>query len=173
VSRSGDSAAGPLIVLVMGVSGAGKSTVGRRLAERLGASFEDADDLHPETSRRKMAAGVPLSDADRAPWLARVHEIILDRERLAAPTVIACSALKEAYRRLLLAGTTRTRIVYLRVTTGVLERRLRQRRDHFFDPRLLASQLATLAEPRNAITVDGDAEVDPLIEEIAARLAGP
>lgn len=159
------------VVIVMGVSGAGKTTVGSRLAERLGCDFHDADDLHPEANLRKMAAGVPLCDADRAPWLDRVHQLIRDQERGLEPAVIACSALKAGYRRHLLSGTTRARIVYLRVAPTVLERRLRARRDHFFDPRLLASQLETLEEPANAITVDGSADIDLVVNEIVTRLA--
>jgi gluconokinase len=158
------------VVVVMGVSGAGKSTVGAHLALRQGWSFEDADDLHPEANRRKMAAGVALTDQDRVPWLDRVHEVILDHERNGTSAVIACSALKESYRRRLLADTVHTRFAYLRVAPAELERRLRERRAHFFDPRLLTSQLTTLEEPSPEATVNGNADVEQVVDAIVERL---
>lgn len=161
----------PLVVLLMGVSGAGKSTVGASLAERLGCVFVDGDDLHPAASRRKMAAGVPLTDADRLPWLRRVREVVGRHEEAGSRAVIACSALKESYRRLLLDGTRRTRLVYLRGAPALLERRLAERGGHFFDPRLLASQLETLEEPASALTVDVDGEVEEITAAIVAGLA--
>jgi gluconokinase len=159
-----------MVVIVMGVSGAGKSTVGARLAERLEGRFYDADDLHPAVNVRKMAQGEPLTDRDRAPWLRRVHELILRCEEGDGVAVIACSALKESYRRQLLAGTAATRIVHLRVARDELERRLRARRDHFFDPALLASQLDTLEEPTDAIAVHGGAAIEAVVAEVVARL---
>lgn len=159
------------VVLLMGVSGAGKTTVGRRLAERMGCEFHDGDDLHPTENISKMAAGTALCDDDRWPWLARVHNLILDHERVGNPAVIACSALKESYRRRLLEGTQGTRIVFLRARPAVLERRLRQRRGHFFDAALLSSQLAALEEPAAAtIVVDAEADVESVVAAVLAAL---
>ena len=160
-----------MILVLMGVSGSGKTTVGSRLAQQLGASFHDADDLHPAANRRKMAAGVALSDGDRGPWLAAVHELVLELERHRRPGVIACSALKRSYRCALLAGTSKTRIVYLRVEPERLARRLRERRGHFFDPDLLPSQLETLEEPSgDTLTIDGNRDVDDVVQAIVAAL---
>ncbi len=158
------------VVVVMGVSGAGKSTVGAHLAQRQGWPFQDADDLHPEANVNKMAHGEALTDEDRAPWLDRVHDLVVDHEARGEPLVVACSALKASYRRRLLAGTAHTRFVYLRVDPAALERRLRERRGHFFDPKLLASQLATLEEPGPEVTVDGNASVEEVVEAIVERL---
>jgi gluconokinase len=163
-------AAERIVILLMGVAGAGKSTVGARLAASLGCAFHDGDDLHPEANVRKMAAGLPLDDHDRAPWLTRIARLIREHEERREPAVVACSALKRAYRRTLLAGTSATCLVYLRVERPELEHRLRERPGHFFDPRLLPSQLATLEEPEEALTVDAAAPVDAVVAEILKSL---
>lgn len=161
------------IVILMGVAGAGKTTVGRELARALGRRFYDADALHPVANVRKMARGVALTDRDRAPWLQRVHELIVELEGRREAAVIACSALKESYRRTLLAGTERTAIAYLRVAPSELERRLRERRGHFFDPELLASQLAALEEPADVLTVDGGVAVERVVAQLVTALTTP
>lgn len=135
----------PGAIVVMGVSGAGKSTFGAALAEALGRSFVDADDLHPAANKAKMAAGTPLTDDDRAPWLDAVAAAARARE----PVVVACSALKRGYRDRLAAGAPSIAFVELDLTREELERRLGGRRHEFMPATLLDSQLATL-EPLQA-----------------------
>lgn len=154
----------------MGVSGAGKTAVGERLAACSGWPFVDGDDLHPPGNLRKMTAGVPLTDEDRLPWLERVRAVIAEHAGTGRSAVVACSALKRAYRELLLEGQTDTRLVYLRTTRAVLERRLRERRGHFFDPDLLGSQLDTLEEPEDALVVDADRGLEAVVEAVAEGL---
>ncbi|HMI91266.1 MAG TPA: decarboxylating 6-phosphogluconate dehydrogenase [Polyangiales bacterium] len=157
-------------IVVMGVSGAGKSTVGRALAERYGRTFLDGDDLHPEANVRKMAAGEPLTEADRAPWLTRIAESIT-RERLAGRTlVLACSALSRASRRALRAADPNLVFVHLAAPRAVIEARLRARSGHFMPASLLDSQLAALEEPAVAITVDASEPVAVIVERIAVSL---
>jgi gluconokinase len=142
-----------MIVLLMGVSGSGKSTVGRALAAELNWPFLDADTLHPQANVAKMASGIPLTDADRWPWFDR---IVAEMRRYAAAgknVVIACSALKQAYRDRLGSGGS-LRVVYLKGDAETIAPRIAERRGHFMPPSLLASQFATLEEPDNAIVVD-------------------
>jgi len=157
----------------MGVSGAGKTAVGEVLAKRLGWSFVDGDHLHPASNIRKMTAGLPLTDEDRLPWLLSVRDAIVEHARSGRSALVACSALKRDYRKLLLEGQPDTRLVYLRGTPSVLERRLGERRGHFFDPKLLASQLETMEEPSGALVIDVDGELDAVVEAVAAALGLP
>lgn len=152
----------------MGVSGAGKTTIGRLLAHRLGGTFLDADSLHPEANRRKMASGTPLEDADRWPWLDKVRRA-MEAHHGSSPLVVGCSALKESYRTRL--GRALYRLVYLRGAPGVIRARLAQRTDHFMPPALLESQLATLEEPSDALTIDIGAPPEVIVERIVAGLA--
>jgi len=150
-------------VLLMGVSGSGKSTVGPALAAELDWPFLDADILHPQANVAKMASGIPLTDADRWPWFDR---IVAEMRRYAAAgknVVIACSALKQAYRDRLASGGS-VRVVYLKGDAETIAPRLAARRGHFMPPSLLASQFATLEEPDNAIVVD-------IREPVAAQVA--
>jgi gluconokinase len=137
-----------MIVLVTGVSGSGKTTVGGLLAGRLGWAFEDGDVLHPAANIAKMRAGHPLTDADRWPWLRLVGEWMDARVASGLPAVVACSALKRSYRDLLRAGRPWLRLVLLRGDRDLLTSRLAARHGHFFDPHLLASQLADLELPQ-------------------------
>lgn len=162
-----------MIVILMGVSGAGKTAVGERLAVRLGWAFHDGDDFHPEVNVRKMSAGEPLTDEDRRPWLAAIRELIEALGRKGTDAIVACSALKDEYRRYLLAGAPSARIVYLRGTPLLIEERLRWRRGHFFRADLLASQFATLEEPSSAAVVDVDAELEVVVERVLAALGLP
>jgi gluconokinase len=142
-----------MTVLLMGVSGSGKSTVGPALAAELNWPFLDADTLHPQANVAKMASGIPLTDADRWPWFDR---IVAEMRRYAAAgknVVIACSALKQAYRDRLASGGS-LRVVYLKGDAETIAPRLAERRGHFMPLSLLASQFATLEEPDNAIVVD-------------------
>lgn len=162
----------PLIV-IMGVSGSGKTTVGTALAASLGVPFTDADDLHPEANVTKMAAGHPLNDDDRWPWLARVGEELGKAE--ATGTVIACSALKRSYREAILTGEPRTRFVYLAGSRELLESRVEHRHGHFMPPSLLDSQLDTLEplsedEPGMTVSLDTNASPAELVDEITSRI---
>ena len=163
----------PAPVVVMGVSAAGKSTIGRGLAFRLGAAFVDADDLHPDSNRAKMRAGVPLDDEDRRPWLDAVGAVLAAADR-AASVVVACSALRRRYRERLLAHAPEVRFVHLDAAPGVLAERASSRTGHFMPPGLLASQLATLetlAPDEPGFRVDVDAPVHVIVDAASAGLA--
>jgi gluconokinase len=143
-----------MVIVVFGVTGTGKTRVGSALAEALGWMFIDADDFHEEANRTKLRRGIALNDEDRRPWLTRLRGIIQESLTQRRNTVLACSALKRAYRRYLRVGPEVV-FVYLRTETHVLEERLRRRRGHFANPVLLQSQLETLEEPLDdTLTVD-------------------
>lgn len=154
----------------MGVAGAGKTTVGRILARDLGWTFLDADDYHSPASVEKMRHGIPLTDADRAAWLDRLHAAIheLDRRRISA--IIACSALREAYRRRLSEGEPDVRFVYLRGTPELIGERLRHRTGHYMPASLLESQFETLEEPAGAVTIDVTQPPDAIARRIEELL---
>jgi gluconokinase len=149
-----------MIVVVMGVSGAGKSTVGGALAAALGWPFVEADELHPPANVAKMARGEPLDDADRAPWL----EAVATRMRALDDGVVACSALRERYRDVLRVRPD-VRFVLLDVPRALLEERLKKRRGHFMPRSLLDSQLATLEHPKGAVVIDA---AQPVATQLAA-----
>lgn len=160
-----------MIVLLMGVSGCGKTTVGLRLAARLGCRYQEGDALHPPANVAKMAGGTPLTDADRTPWLAAVAAWIDARQAAGESGIISCSALKQAYRQLLIGDRNDVYLVYLKGTREQLTRRLAGRSGHFMPPNLLASQLATLEEPTAAeqpLVVTIDQPVDAIVTAIAA-----
>lgn len=155
-----------MIVLVMGVSGSGKNTIGEPLAQRLGWKFIDGDDYHPPASVKKMAAGTPLQDEDRWPWLDRLNGILRQEQ----DAVVACSALKEAYRRRLLAGLFPYTIVYLRGGFELIRRRVEQRRHRYMPASLLQSQFETLEPPAKAIDVDVSRDVETSLQTILAAV---
>ena len=157
-------------VIVMGVSGAGKSTVGRLLAATLGWDFFDADDFHPESNVEKMASGRPLDDEDRRPWLLRLQSLIRERPADGPGAVLACSALKAAYRDLLDIDDPRVALVHLQGSQELLARRLGAREGHFMPPDLLLSQLDTLEVPSDAVTVDIAATPEQICREIISEL---
>lgn len=135
------------VYVIMGVSGSGKSTVGRALADALGAPFYDGDDFHPPQNVAKMASGTPLDDTDRAPWLARLRDLLAAHLAKGETAVMACSALKRAYREMLRGGSDRVVFVYLQGDFDTLWQRMALRPDHFMKPEMLRSQFATLEEP--------------------------
>ena len=161
-----------MVIIVMGVSGSGKTTIGRRLAERLDGTFHDGDDFHPPANVNKMASGQPLTDADRWPWLRAIRSFIDERRPADPVTVVACSALKQAYRDALMGNGDATVLVYLRGDVDLIQERLETRADHFFDADLLASQFEALEPPApdDAITVDIDAPPDAIVRTIIRQL---
>ncbi len=161
------------VVLLMGVSGSGKTTVGKLLARRLAWEFWDADDFHPPRNIRKMAEGQPLNDRDRRPWLLRLRglvEAILRGEK--EPAVLACSALRHSYRAVLLpaGSSSRTAIVFLEGDSNLIQERLRARSGHFMPPQLLDSQFQTLEKPNDAITVGIGPPPERIVDTILSRL---
>lgn len=161
-----------MIVLVMGVEGAGKSTVGRALAEELAWHFADGDDFHPAANRAKLHAGVALTDEDRAPWLGALHTEILKWHKTHTNAVLAASALREIYRRQLFSGVPAAdyRIVYLDGSPSLLAERVGNRSGHFASPAILTSQFATLEPPRDAIAVSISQGVSEQVKEIRSAL---
>jgi gluconokinase len=153
-------------LIVMGVSGSGKTTVGRSLAERLGWDFYDADDFHPPENVAKMANGIPLNDSDRAPWLASLHELISSSLKTDHLGVLACSALKEHYRQQLMDGDDRVALIYLKGSYDLIWSRMEKRTDHYMKPHMLRSQFETLEEPSISWTVDISMCVDDMVQEI-------
>ena len=159
-----------MIVVVMGVTGCGKSTVGAALAERLGWPFLDADDFHPPANVAKMAAGTPLTDADRWPWLDRIADELAAIQAGGGSAVLACSALKAAYReRLARAGNVR--FVHLTGDQATIAARLAVRKHRYMPASLLASQYAALEPPAGAIDVAVELPVERQVESICASLA--
>jgi carbohydrate kinase (thermoresistant glucokinase family) len=166
----------PGAVVVMGVSGSGKSTIGEALAKRLGWLYEDGDKFHPAGNVAKMSAGQPLTDEDRWPWL---RAIAAEIDRLVAAgegAVIACSALRRAYRDILVHGRGDIRIVYLSGSQALIADRLGRRKGHFMPPGLLTSQFGTLEAPgadEQAVTVSIDASVETIVDEVLRQLKLP
>ncbi|MEM7219867.1 MAG: gluconokinase [Pseudomonadota bacterium] len=151
-------------IVLMGVSGCGKTTVGSALAARLELPFHDADDFHPTSSIDKMAAGEPLTDADRAPWLDRLAALISEE----GPVVLACSALRRTYRETLRAGN-RVEFVHLVVDAETVRARISAREHHYMPAALVESQFATLETPQRALRVDGTEPLEPLVNRLAER----
>jgi len=135
------------VIIIMGVSGSGKTTIGKLLAQSLNWQFEDADDFHSQANKAKMHSGIPLTDEDRKPWLEGLADHINDWVKQNKPTVLACSALKESYRELLTGNKNEVAVVYLRADYDAIAKRLQSRTNHFMNKGLLESQFATLEEP--------------------------
>lgn len=170
---SADQISGFCALIVMGVSGSGKSTIADALGRRLGWIVEDADQFHPESNVKKMSAGTPLTDDDRWPWLHAIAAEIARKRASGTSVIIACSALKRVYRDILVQGHNDTRIVYLRGRKELIAARLNARKNHFMPPGLLDSQFKTLEEPtagEHPLVVDIDATVDDIAERIIALL---
>ncbi|KAM9138591.1 putative gluconokinase [Pangshura tecta] len=176
-----------LLLVVMGVSGSGKSTVGSHLATKLGWKFYDADDYHPTENTKKMAQGIPLNDQDRIPWLCKLHDILMREESPGQSVILACSALKKMYRRILVSGrdavysksdqpdssTQKVLFIHLDGSMELIASRLEKRRGHFMAPELLQSQFDTLeppSAPENFITVSLEKSVSEIVSEIEKSL---
>ncbi len=153
----------------MGVSGSGKSTLGRALAQKLEWDFFDADDFHPAANIAKMAAGIPLDDSDRVPWLASLHDQLLSTLTTSRHPVLACSALKEKYRMQLLNGVDGLAIIYLQGSYDLLWPRMSARQGHFMKAEMLQSQFNALEEPQNALALTVSMPLNEMLDTIMAH----
>jgi gluconokinase len=160
-----------MVIVLMGVSGSGKSTIGKALAERLGWRFIEGDDYHPAANVAKLHAGVPLTDADRAPWLAALREQVDRACASGAGAVLACSALKHAYQEYLDGHAQGcVRYVYLHASEELIRARLKARTGHFMNPNLMHSQFETLQPPEHALRVDVGPPVEDVVRHIRSEL---
>src|SRR4029079_7970471 len=157
------------IVGVMGVSGSGKTTVGTRLADAMHCAYLEGDALHSPANVEKMSHGIPLTDADRAPWLAAIHARLLDSFRQGESLVVGCSALKRSYRSVLADGIPIT-WVYLKGSEALIRSRLQRRTGHYMKANMLASQFEALEEPSDALTVDASQSPAAIVQQIVAEL---
>jgi carbohydrate kinase (thermoresistant glucokinase family) len=163
----------PCVLVIMGVSGSGKSTVAERLAQQLGWPFQEGDALHPAANVAKMRAGMPLNDDDRKPWLALIAQWIDARLAAGEPGIVTCSALKRAYRNVIIGDRQGVQLVYLHGDRATLTEHLQGRHHEYMPPTLLDSQLATLEEPHadeHVIEVDIAGTVDHTVAEVLRRL---
>ena len=158
-----------MVVIIMGVTGAGKTTIGTMLAAQLNWQFADADTFHPPANIQKMSRGVPLNDTDRAPWLAAMRKAILEWIAAGKNVVLACSALKRAYREEL-RPSLEVKIVYLKGSYALFAERIRRRHGHFAGEGILAGQFADLEEPVDAIMVDAAKSPEETVAEIRKQL---
>ena len=159
-----------MIVLLMGVSGVGKTTIGQALAEALGWRFLDADDFHPPENVAKMAVGIPLDDTDRQPWLAKMNEELLKLQSGGSSAVLGCLGLKESYREQLARGVEDLEVAYLHGEFALIQERMNGRRHRFMPSTLLQSQFAALEPPEQAISVDVSASIEKSVSVIKAQL---
>jgi gluconokinase len=159
-----------MVVIVMGVSGAGKTTIGRLLAHTLGWRFLEGDDFHPPANVAKMHAGVPLTDADREPWLQTLRGVLAEALARGESVVLACSALRAHYREVLSVDPSQVRWVYLRGSPALIAQRLAARRGHFMPPSLLDSQFNVLEEPQDALGVDVSLGPRAVVDTVRAGL---
>lgn len=160
----------PRFYILMGVSGSGKTAVGKALAAKLGWDFYDADDFHPPANIAKMAAGIPLNDDDRTPWLESLRDLISSCLQTNRPGVLACSALKERYRQILLVGNSGVRLVYLKGSYDQIRARMETRNGHYMKPAMLSSQFEALEEPDNARVVDISLSVEHIVNLLHEEL---
>jgi gluconokinase len=160
----------PQALILMGVSGSGKTAVGELLSQKLGWPFFDGDDFHPKENVDKMAAGIPLDDDDRTPWLKILHDLIAGHLAEGKSLLLACSALKQTYRNLLVEGNPGIIFVHLKGDFALIMSRMQARSGHYMKPEMLHSQFATLEEPSSALTVDIGQNLDRITEEIITQL---
>ncbi|MGA3248674.1 MAG: gluconokinase [Paraburkholderia sp.] len=161
-----------MILIAMGVSGAGKTRIGEMLAERLQCSFTDGDAFHSAANKEKMHKGIPLTDEDRWPWLKTIRAAIEEKQRADEAAVFTCSSLKRSYRDILRGGDKDVVFVYLKGSYEILRERLQTRTGHFFDPSLLTSQLDTLEEPGadEAITVSIELSPGAIVDKVLVQM---
>ena len=159
-----------MVILLMGVSGSGKTTVGRKLADELGWSFYEGDDFHSAASIEKMSRGIPLTDEDRGPWLEALRAVVDRAIERAENAVLACSALKASYRETLRGDHSEAVFIYLKAHPRLFAERLEHRAGHYAKKDLLPSQLATLEEPEDAVAVDASGTPGEIVAEIRRRL---
>jgi gluconokinase len=158
-----------MFILIMGVTGSGKTTIGRLLSVSLGWPFFDADDFHSAQNVRKMASGVPLTDEDRRPWLQELHRLISQRTEEGESGVLACSALKQAYRSMLCSDNP-VEVVYLKAHPELIRSRLERRRGHYMPPELIESQFRDLEEPQSALVVDAAMSAEQAVAMVRSGL---
>lgn len=159
-----------MALVVMGVAGVGKTTIGKAIADRMGWEFADADDYHSAANVEKMRMGLPLNDDDRQPWLEALSALTQDRLGSGHPLVLACSALKERYRATIAGGDPRVKFVYLKGSFDLLHERMSARRGHFMPTRLLQSQFEALEEPTDAFVVDAAMTPEAVVRDVEAWL---
>jgi len=160
----------PRFIICMGVSGSGKSSVGKAISNSLGWDFYDADDFHSPENIAKMTKGEPLDDLDRASWLTSLHDLISSCLQSNRPGVLACSALKKSYRNRLTSGNDGVQLIYLRGDYELIMSRLAERSDHYMKPELLKSQFEILEEPQDALVVDVSRTVDEILRVVLPYL---
>jgi gluconokinase len=156
----------PGVIIIMGVAGSGKTTVGKALANNLNWDFFDGDDFHSAENIAKMEKGVPLSDDDRSPWLAALHELIVSCMLEQRPCVLACSALKKHYRQALVSGIKGVEFIYLKGSYELIRSRLMRRHNHYMKPEMLKSQFDSLEEPTDGFIVDGSMTFEEIVTKI-------
>ncbi|BCA54609.1 Gluconate kinase [Nitrospira sp. KM1] len=162
----------PQVIILIGVSGSGKTTIGFRLSRVLGWEFQDADDLHSADNLDKLTRGRALTDEDRRLWLKAIRQVIIGWVKQGRNGVLACSALKAGYRKTMIEGAAdHVRFIYLKGDFALIEKRLALRRGHFMNRNLLASQFETLEEPVDAVTVDADHTPDEIVAHIRSNLS--
>jgi len=162
-----------MIVIIMGVSGSGKSWLANALAKRTGWPFAEGDDYHSDANKAKMAAGIPLTDDDRAPWLQSLHNVMATWQQHGQSGILACSALKSTYRELLSESISPLKFVWLDPPREVLAERLAHRQGHYMPLALLDSQLATLEPPTEVLHLDGSQSLDEMVETVLKYLVKP
>jgi gluconokinase len=166
-------AGAPAVIVVMGVASSGKTSLGERLAEKLGWPFRDADSFHPPANVAKMSGGIPLTDEDRKPWLAAIAAWIDDLRARGGNGIVTCSALKKAYREVIVGDRPDVALVYLRGSRELIGQRMAARQHHFMPPALLDSQFATLEEPgadENPLVVQVEASKEAIVEQVVREL---
>jgi len=159
-----------MILIMMGVSGSGKSTIGCLLSERLGWPFLDGDDFHPRANVEKMSKGIPLTDEDRCPGLDRLAELIADHLKKDQSMILACSALKQVYRTRLVVDPSKTLFIYLKGTYELILARMSERSGHYMKPHMLVGQLSTLEEPQDALTISIDQTPEQIVNSVVDYL---